>query len=448
VLLAIVQKAGRNHVTTAKQNGGAFAPRVFLFLQGPASQFFSHLGQALAQHGHGVHRINFHGGDQLFWRLPGAVNYRGHDRNWPSFLEATILDYGVTDIILFGDCRPRHRAAITVARRLQRPVHVFEEGYIRPNWVTFELGGVNGHSSLPRDPGWYREQASRLEEVPESGNVASSFARRATEDLAYNFGYMLLGWSFPFCRTHRPWHPLVEYSGWAARLVRRRLQSAAIAAEVTRADTLKDFYVFPLQLDCDSQVRQHSAFGGMTPAIETVLTSFAAHAPASATLLVKEHPLDNGLRNWRRRLAEIAARLGINDRICYIEDGDLERLTRSARGMVTINSTSGTLALAAGVPVMTLGQAVYDMPGLTFQGSLDAFWTEAAPPDLALFAAFRRVLAHRCLVRGGFFSTGAVRLLTEGSVARLEALPAAHAVAGVRTAASLPAGEQSAQAVG
>src|ERR1700753_2157524 len=105
--------------------------------------------------------------------------------------------------------------------------------------------------------------------------------------------------------------------------------------------------------------------------------------------------------------------------------------------MVTINSTSGTLALAAGVPVITLGQAVYDMPGLTFQGTLDAFWTEASPPDASLFAAFKRVLAHRCLVRGGFFSTEGVRLLTEGAVARLETLHAAHAVSGAKAAVPL-----------
>jgi capsular polysaccharide export protein len=259
---------------------------------------------------------------------------------------------------------------------------------------------------------------------------------------------MLLGFSFPFYRTHRPWHPLVEYTGWGTRLVRRKLQTAAIAAQVARANALSDFYVFPLQLDCDSQVRQHSPFGGMTPAIDRVLSSFAAHAPLSSTLLVKEHPLDNGMCDWRKRIDAIATRLRIEDRILYIEDGDLDTLTRSARGMVTINSTSGTLALAAGVPVTTLGQAVYDIPGLTFQGSLDAFWTQATPPDTDLFAAFRRVLAHRCLVRGGFFSTEGVTLLTEGAVTRLETLHAAHAVVPAAALASRPIEQQAAQAVG
>ena len=408
------------------------AARSFLFLQGPASPFFSQLGAALLARGHRVHRVNLHGGDQLFWKLPGAVNYRGRDRRWPAFLEALLIARGITDLVLFGDCRPRHQAAVRVAQALRLPVHVFEEGYIRPHWVTLDSGGANGNSNLPRDPDWHREQALRLppEFTPEFAggeDVPSSFARRAADDLAYNFGYMLLGWSFPFSRTHRPWHPLTEYAGWGTRLLRRRLRRAAIAAEVAQAGRLLDFYVFPLQLDCDFQVRRHSPFGRMMPAIEAVLASFAAYAPAEVSLLVKEHPLDNGLRNWRRRIGAVADQLGIAGRLRYIEDGDLSRLTRAARGMVTINSTSGTLALAAGVPVVALGQAVYAMPGLTFQGGLDRFWTEAQPPDPALFAAFRRVLAHTCLVRGGFYSTKGLDMLAENAAARLEARPPGQA---------------------
>jgi capsular polysaccharide export protein len=397
--------------------------RRVLFLQGPASSFFSHLGVVLARRGHAVHRINFHGGDQVFWQLPDAVNYRGRDRNWAAFLERMILQRGITDIILFGDCRPRHSVAVAVARRLQILVHVFEEGYIRPNWVTLEVGGVNGHSGLSRDPDWYRKIAADLPDVPEQGTVPSSFARRAREDLAYNFGYMVLGWSFPFYRTHRPWHPLVEYGGWCRRLVRRRLTRGRIATEVAAVAALGDFYVFPLQLDCDSQVRLHSRTGGIAPAIDTVLASFANNAPAGAALVVKEHPLDNGLRDWRREVAAAAARHGVSGRVFFVEDGDLAEMARMARGMVTINSTSATLALAVGVPVIALGHAVYDIPGLTFQGTLEMFWENATPPDVELYAAFRRVLVHRCLVRGGFFSDEACAMLGEAAMARIEATP-------------------------
>lgn len=413
--------------------GLATPHRAFLFLQGPASRAFNHVGHALAARGHKVHRINFHAGDQLFWTLPGAKNYRGSDRDWPAYLESLIVEQGITEIVLFGDCRPRHRAAVMVARRMQVPVHVFEEGYIRPHWVTLELGGVNGHSSLSRNPDFFREQAAGLQPVLGGAAVPSSFARRAMEDLAYNFAYMLMGWAFPFYRTHRPWNPMVEYVSWGARLLRRRATARSIAAEVVRASALEDFYVFPLQLDCDSQVRTHSPFNGMSPAIEAVLQSFARAAPATSTLLIKEHPLDNGMRNWRALISGTATALGITDRVCFVEDGDLDAMTRRSRGMVTINSTSGTLALAAGVPITTMGDALYDIAGLTFRGELDAFWTQAVPPDASLFEAFRRVLAHRSLVRGGFFSDEGVAMLTEGAVARLESLNPAHAPAPAQT---------------
>lgn len=387
----------------------------------------------MAAEGRKVYRVNFHGGDQLFWPLPGGINYRGTEADWPAWIEAKVVSLGITEIVLFGDCRPRHRAAVAVARRLQVPVHVFEEGYIRPNWVTLELGGVNGHSPLPRDPDWYREHAIRLAPVPASVGAPSSFFRRAAEDVAYNFGYMLLAWTFPFYRTHRPWHPAVEYAAWAARLVRRRVTRSRIAAEVQAAASLPNIFIFPLQLDCDSQVRTHSSFGGLTPAIEMVLQSFATHAPPGATLVIKEHPLDNGMRNWRKLVNQEAARLCIAARVRFIEDGDLQHITARAAGMVTINSTSGTLALAAGIPVITLGQALYDMPGLTFKGSLDAFWTSAAPPDAALFEAFRRVLAHRSLIQGGFYTTGDVDQLVASAVARLETLQPANPVPHMHT---------------
>jgi capsular polysaccharide export protein len=88
--------------------------------------------------------------------------------------------------------------------------------------------------------------------------------------------------------------------------------------------------------------------------------------------------------------------------------------------MVTINSTSGTLALASGVPVIALGQAVYDIDDVTFQGGLDAFWRDPGRPDMETFAAFCRVLIDRCLVPGGFFSEEGLARVTAGVVERLE----------------------------
>ena len=50
--------------------------------------------------------------------------------------------------MLYGDTRPVHAAAVMAARARGLCVHVFEEGYLRPWWVTYERGGTNGHSRL------------------------------------------------------------------------------------------------------------------------------------------------------------------------------------------------------------------------------------------------------------------------------------------------------------
>jgi capsular polysaccharide export protein len=107
-------------------------PATFLFLQGIATPFFSDLGRALRARGHAVRRINLCPGDWLFWRGE-ADNYRGRREAWGEYLEAYLTREGITDIVLFGDCRPFHKAARMIAEYRGLRVHVFEEGYIRPN---------------------------------------------------------------------------------------------------------------------------------------------------------------------------------------------------------------------------------------------------------------------------------------------------------------------------
>jgi len=400
----------------------ALAQRNVLLLQGLMGPLFRRVGQALRRDGYGVYKVNFNGGDRLFWRLPNGIDYRGSLEDWPGELMRLIKRLKITDVVLFGDCRPVHMAAIPICRELHVPVHVFEEGYIRPGWVTLELGGVNGHSTLPRDPAWYREQAAALPPAPEHRPAPASFRRRALEGLVYNAADVLSRWHYPHWQNHRPWHPLVEGMGWTRRLLRRKEAAARSVALMAQLERRGDPYIlFPLQLDSDAQIRLHSSFAGVNDALRMVIASFAAHAPAPLRLVIKEHPLDNGVRDWRLETETLATLHGVSDRIDYLESGDIAPVARRAKGMVTINSTSGTLALAFDVPVIALGQAVYDIEGVTFQGELDDFWQRPGRPDAATFAAFCRVLIDRCLVPGGFFSPEGLDMVTQGVIARLEA---------------------------
>jgi capsular polysaccharide export protein len=299
-------------------------------------------------------------------------------------------------------------------------VHVVEEGYMRPDWVTFEEGGVNGHSSLPRNPDWYREKARGLPEPATPPAVPGSFRRRAFEDVLYNLSSMAGMWRFPHYATHRPYHQMIEYAGWLRRLalMRRAGQWAEAAIETLTGDPI---FFFPLQLDCDYQMRVHSPFRAMHLTIEHVLSSFARRAPPAARLVVKLHPLDSGLVDWAGMIGHMAVEYMIAERVTVLDGGQLGKVLDRSRAVVTVNSTVGSEALAKGLPVITLGKAVYDIPGLTFQGELDDFWRAAAPPDAELFDDFRRVLIDRCLIPGSFFNEIGLRLAVEAAIDRLEA---------------------------
>lgn len=395
--------------------------RRVLLLQGIMGPFFRQLGIALRASGHTVHKVNFNGGDRAYWRLPNGIDYRGPIEDWPDFFADLLERHEITDIMLFGDCRDHHVSALELSRQRGVNAYVFEEGYIRPDWVTMEIGGVNGYSTLSRDPAWYRETAASLPPIPEHRKVSSSFRRRATEGFIYNAADVVTRWRYSGWQNHRPWHPVVEGMGWARKLSRRssrREQAEDLIGRLTTGSA--PYFLFPLQLDSDAQIRLHSPFAGIADALQVVLTSFAENAAPDVRLVIKEHPLDNGVRDWEIEAAQLAQRLGVAERVDYLAWGDIEAVSEHSEGMVTINSTSGTLALAQGKPVVVLGTAIYDMPDLTFQDGLDRFWNAPTAPDLKTFEAFRRVLIDRCLIPGGFFSAEALDKVVRHAVARFE----------------------------
>jgi capsular polysaccharide export protein len=74
--------------------------------------------------------------------------------------------------------------------------------------------------------------------------------------------------------------------------------------------------------------------------------------------------------------------------------------------VVVVNSTVGLSALFHGRPLKTCGAAIYDIPGLTYRGSLKDFWSAAAGfnMDRELLRRFYRYLISNTQVNGSFYS--------------------------------------------
>lgn len=402
------------------------ATRRILFLQGPSSPLFSKCAALLEGMGHICHRINLNTGDRIFWRRRGGIDYRGRGSDWPAFVNDFMTRDATTDLVLLGEERPYHKAAIRAAKALDVDVHVVEMGYLRPDWVTFERDGMSSNSHFPRDPRQILEAAAGLPEPDWTGRFRQSFLREAGYDLLYNLPNVFLWFLYPHYRRHALFHPLAEYAGWSLRLLRQKRTRRLAEAVCKRlfADECA-FFLYPLQLQTDYQLRAHSSYADQQEAISEVLASFSAHAGSDRHLLIKLHPLDNGLVDWRSHIAADARRLGIEARVHLIDGGDLDRLIDRSEGLVTVNSTAAIGALRKRKPVKTLGAAVFDAPGLSYPGPLDAFWQDALPADAALTDAFFRLLAHDYQVRGNFYSAA-------GSSAAAQAIAARLANAGPR----------------
>lgn len=396
--------------------------RSFLFLQGPATPFFARLADRLHAMGHAVLRVNFCAGDALYWGLRPALAYRGRLEGLRDWLDAVYRRHDITDQILFGDRRPVHRPAVEHGDACGVRSWVFEEGYFRPYWVTLEREGVNGHSLLPRDPDWFRETGMRLAEPEDVVPFVSSFRYRAMHDVLYHAAGAFNPVLFPRYQNHAPHVAPVEYAGYLLRFARLRIIRASEHRRLREIIASRQpYFVLPLQLNSDAQIRDHSRFEGMDEVMEYVLESFARHATPDARMVIKNHPLDPGLDDHARVVKQLMHRFDLHGRVIYLEDGDLTSLLRHARGCVTVNSTSGLVALEQGTPTITLSDPIFNLPGLCFQGPLDAFWQEAAPPDAALFGCFRRVVLRVAQINGGFYCPTGIRLAVENAVPVLTA---------------------------
>ncbi|QDL91554.1 capsular biosynthesis protein [Paroceanicella profunda] len=377
--------------------------RHFLLLQGPCSWFFTYLAEALRRSGADVTRVIFCPGDRLFWRGPGAVAFRGRREDWPGFARALAAERGITDMVSLGDGRFLHAAAIAALRPEGVRVHLVEQGYLRPAFLTVEPDGTGGHSRFPSDPATIRRLAADAPPLPRP-SYRSSFAAFSAMDVSFSLANLLTGRIFyPHYRTHALDGPLREWAGWVGKALRYPARARGRDAALARIAAHRGpKFLLPLQLETDYQIRLHGPEEGLRATLNRVIASHAAHAGPDAMLIVKPHPLDNGHAPWARLVRDSG-----HPRCVWLDGGTLDTMLSEMVGVVTVNSTVGLTALRAGVPVLALGRAIYDVPGLTAQDGLDAFWQSPPRPDAELLDAFLRALAATIQVPGNFDGTGA-----------------------------------------
>jgi capsular polysaccharide export protein len=442
--------------------GRGLVGRRFLIVTAPFGPFGRTLARALEAEGASVARMVFNAGDAASWRRPGAVPYTGDARRWPQRLARLVQDQGLTDLIVFGEGGPYNQGVLSQkdrlkalaggvgrgvsgvgsasvgadadgagaaygrrpsaqAARLREPsgsgaaagghpdarlrIWVLENGYFRPDWVTVEEDGVNASSGLSRHARAYDPPIPEILPTRPAGRILPHHVINISlYHMVQPLGRLVFRrYVHPY--TTSPWAQFVGH-------VRRYLGLALASRSEADAEVIRGrgpFFLACLQREGDAQLLRYSHFADNTAFLAEVMTSFARHAPSEARLVVKNHPLDPGLVDLRRITQVLAVERGVAERVDFIDGGNLAQLCRASSGMVVNNSSAALSALGFKTPVKVLGEAFFDFEGLTDQKPLDAFWTDPAAPDDALFQRFRAHVIARTQVNGNYHEPRALK---------------------------------------
>ena len=388
----------------------------FLFLQGPHGPFFSELARLLRNAGHETMRIGINRGDQFYWRQKASfVPFRAPLTEWPEFIADFLAKERITDLVVYGDTRSHHASAIEAAQAKGLRVHCFEEGYLRPYWITYERDGANGNSKLMKLSMAEIYDRTGTPDAPQQAAPAQWGAmwRHTYFGSIYHANVLFRNGTYPNFKSHRSVGVAREWRlhckrllGYPWALAQRRLATSALMASGA------PFHVALLQLGHDASVQDHSPVRSMAEFIETCLAGFAKGAPSHHQLVFKAHPLEDGREPVRQLVRRVASEFGVEDRVWFISGGKLGPLLDRAKSTVTVNSTAGQQALWRGLPLKAFGRAVYSRPEFVSDQPLVDFFRSPRLPDVSAYRLYRQFLLETSQVGGGYYSARGRRTAT------------------------------------
>lgn len=389
--------------------------RKFLFLQGPHGPFFRRLAKMLRAAGAQVWRVGFNAGDAAFWPADDSyIPFQSPVDDWRAEFSRIVETREITDIVLYGDTRRIHAEAVEEARKLGLMVHVFEEGYLRPYWVTYERGGSNGNSALMdlTIPQMQKTLANAELDIPEAPAHWGDMRHHVFYGAVYHGHLLLRNRPYRNFEPHRSMSVSQEFRLYLRRLL---LMPAIWADRVIATSRIKHggfpYHLALLQLEHDSSFQKHSEFATMIDFLERVIAGFAKGAPTHHHFVFKAHPLEDGRVNLRRAIRQLAREHDVENRVHYVRGGKLAQLLDHARSAVTVNSTAAQQVLWRGLPLKVFGDAVYAKPEFVSTQPLAEFFARPGRPDSRAYRDYRHFLLETSQIAGGFYSARGRRQL-------------------------------------
>ncbi|MEM9282213.1 MAG: hypothetical protein AAGA96_10320 [Verrucomicrobiota bacterium] len=376
--------------------------RRILIVQGDWELGMSRLAQDLIETGHSVIKLALNAPD-LMYRARGikTIPFRKPIREFEEWLGDLVKCHEIDTFVVYNSFRPYNQVACQLADRLGLGVIQCEQGILRPLHVTVIFGSkfpfdeirelwedksLRGQWAKPNPPDPVSTVSTARKNVKFGLSVLSAltlnvFFPRYCDQQRMSFSKHFIGTLLNGCR-----------------FLARSWESGHFTPLITGPWSGK-FFLAPLQLGHDAQIQRHSPFKAMNEVMDLVANSFLENAEATDRLIFKIHPLDRGYRTFKEKFQEISERLG-KERVFLVDRVDLSLLIENSKGVVTVNSTVGLIALRHQAKVKVLGEAFYDLPCLTFQGELNQFWQAPHHPKKEDVQQFINMLEYTMQARG------------------------------------------------
>ena len=376
----------------------------FLFLQGPPGPFFARLGRELVGRGHKVLRVNLTGGDSHDWQGP-SLDYSGWPEGFGEYIAAIAAEAEITDLVLWRPASSMHAIALHLLADRVR-CHVFDEPLYGTDCVALYQVDTSGRPLLKRTKDAITLASAANEGIP---TIVTPKKAAPVDRGSARFDRFVWG-----CATHLS---RKAYPGWVpddgleepTRLglaLDRMLNESNIERESRLAvQTVVTcgwpFYTLFLPASDDLAAWRTSPFSSYEALANYVCASFAKHAPDTTLLLV----IDGGGLDWREKkqaVAHVAGRNGVGWRVVWGGSIEAERLVSKTAGTIVVRGRPGAAAINALRPTIVLGDAPYDMDGLTYANTLHMFWKDRTLPEEVLAGAFRNAYENGVQISGSF----------------------------------------------
>lgn len=363
----------------------------------------------LQRAGSDVWRVGFNAGDRAFWRdADSYIPFRGHLSEWDTFFFNILVSRNISDLVLYGDTRPVHAMAIEQARKLCLRIHVFEEGYLRPYWVTYERDGSNGHSplmslSLSEINARHHHSKSPPSAVPATwGDMRQHIFYGAL----YHWFVLSRGRHYPNFKPHRHLTVRQEFRLYIRKMALMPLTTMRRIWASWRVRTGGfPYHLVLLQLEHDASFLHHAPFDTMSEFLELAIQGFSKGAAPHQHLVFKAHPLEDGRAGFQSHIQRLARQFGVSNRVHFISGGKLAPLLDQAKSALTVNSTAGQQVLWRGLPLKAMGQAVYSRPEFISDQPIAEFFQNPTPPDKEAYLIYRQFLLETSQIPGGYYSS-------------------------------------------